>query len=372
MSSLRFSPEVFTFPLQRDIISFFEEEEKSNAKLVYKLERGSDFQEALKVEGLTSVVLGVFDNVKNQFAGAMICSSKYVFINKKKSLVGYISSLKVKEEYKGGVVIARLMNLFKEYANDKENLLWIFSVFSDNHKAIQFFHKESKFLPLISPLCKTTTYIFKPFLIKNTQYINSTVSIKRANEKDIALIMEFLSNEGRKVNLFPYYSKNDVLNGDGLLQHFSINNLYLAFQQEKLIGVMGTWDQSKLRWWKLQDYNKIIKLIRPALNFFLKIFNMPLIPCKGTIVPYRYFVLTLIKDEDVNVFIALFNKIMADNMNKKVLFSMLLRENSVYNKLITCRSIKMKNTFFKCSWNKEENTKQLKTIEDPYIESGSL
>lgn len=371
MNKSRYTPRLFSPPETRYIESFYSEGEPADGPIAFKLDRTPDFWNALKVEGDNNIVVTIFDNENDCIAAAMICSTKPVFMNSSKIDAGYISSLKVGESYKGSVVIARLFRYFKSYCANTNILFWFFSVFNSNVSGNYFFNRKSDFLPLFKPIENSITYIFKARCIKESKEHNKSVKIERLNEQNLWEVMSFIESETGKRAMVPAYAPFDLLNGKGLLTDLSANNIYVALRDDQVCGIMGIWSQNSFRRWRVDQYSKRIKMLKPLINLYSVSVGLPLLPKSGEHVPYQIFSLILIKDEDPEIFKTLFNTIINHN-SMRTLYTISLLDSSPFNQYFAHKSIKMENRLFIGYWPSDEAAIEKLNFEYLYFEEGAL
>lgn len=371
MNKSRYIPRVFAPPETMYIESFYAEDENVHARITFKLDRTPDFWKALKVEGNNNIVVTIFDNEKDCIAAAMICSTKPVFMNGAKIIAGYISTLKVGEKYKGSIVVARLFKYFKSYCATTNILFWFFSVFNSNVSGNYFFDRRSPFLPIFKPIENSITYIFKAHHLRETNAYGRPLKVERLNEKNLPKVLSFIESEAREKAMIPDYSPGDLMDGESLLTNLGADNIYVALEDNQVMGTLGLWNQNSLRRWRVQNYSKTVKLFRPIINLYSSIVGLPLLPETGEPAAYQIFSLIFIKDQDPNIFAMLFNAII-DHSPKHSLYTISLLNNCPFNQYFARKSIKMENRLFIGYWPSDEAEIDKLHFDNLYFEEGAL
>jgi len=368
MSKVRFIEKNIT-PADTHILEeFYQEEPTHKGSMSFKLERKPDYFEALKVEGTHNKVLAIYDNEEQQIAALLICSWKPAFINGESLNLGQVTSLKVRQEYKKTLVVARLFRFFKESCKDIDTKVWFFSVFENNKEGLEFFARKSKFIPIFQSINKSTTYIFKPKHIKT----KSNLRIRTAKPEDLPAILDFIKKEGKKRAFVPNYSKEQLLEGKDLLKDFKLNKLYLAFDSEEICATMGLWDQTEFRRWVAESYSKPVSFFRPLINLFLPLLRYPKLPKEGDSLQYQLLSLVFIKDDKPEIFTQLLNQLTDDNAHKNLFLSFSLTQNSPLREALKFRSIKFNNNLFVGYWHEATAEAEKLDYSRPYLEIGSL
>jgi len=337
----------------------------------YQLTRSPNFWDALQVEGRESVIIAIFDNLKDCIAGAMICSFKPVWMHGKQESMGYIGSLKLGSEYKRTIIAARLFVCLKEYCKSIDTYLWFFSVFQNNIEGNSFFKRKSPFLPVFKPLTTSTTYILKSRKLRETTQSKTSISVETVHEGNIDELLLFIEHEAQSRAFVPQYTAQELLHGTGLLLKFNNSHQLIARKNGAICGTMGLWDQSDFRVWKVAHYSKAMKRFRPCINMAASLLNMPMLPKAGNPTPYNIISLMIIENDVCDIFVRLFNSLMEINV-KHALYSISLIHNSNFHTYFKKRTVKMHNNLFTGYWQKDEEKFKKMNFENIYLEQGAL
>jgi len=372
ISSSKYQARVLTKSDTARLESFFNQAYTSDEALSFKLDRGPDLWEAFSVEGRHSDVLAVIDLDKNIIAGAMVCSQKTTFIHGEKINLGYVSSLKVGKEYQGSIVWEELFKFFRAYCGSGKPFVWLFSVFTNNKKAIHFFKKKNDILPLFMPVEESKTYVFKKRKLPVNSKLNNNIKLRFAIQSDVNDIVNYITEEAQTRSLLPEYNQFELSEGKGLLNGFCLSDLLIAEDQNGICGLMGFWDQHKIRRWKVESYSKFIKISRPFINaagFFVK---MPILPQEGKDVRYKVLSLMLVKNNDEELRKHLFNRLMRNNDSSEQLYSISLLKRDSMNRYFRYRSVIMTNRIYIGYLPEDESLIRKLNLENIYIEQGGL
>ncbi len=369
--SSRYIVKILNANNNQSLLDFYSKPMSSNGKISLILDYSPDIWNALKVEGDTSEIFMVEDSRNNQIAGLAILSQKECFFHGKTKNVGYVSGLKVNEDYYGTIVIALLFKSFKEYCSKRNIKLWFYSVFNDNEKGLKLFGKSNKRLPIFEPLETMQTYIFKRRYMHSPKG-NNGIEISQGTENDIESIVEYIRKEGQSRAFLPAYTSSQILSGKGLLNGLSVSDIAIARDGNEIVGIMGLWNQSVFRRWKVMGYSSIINTFLPLVNIGTKVFGYPDLPAIYSNVEYKIFSLILIQNNNDDVFKLLFNYLMKNDKAENSTYSISLKSNDALNMDFNKRSIAFSNTIYKTYWKEDEVYANELNVDNLYIEQGGL
>ncbi len=344
---------------------------QTNLNINLKLEQSPNILDAFSVLGSNIDVLAVIDTNKNHIACACVLSQKDCYINGSLYKIGYVSGLKARQEYRGTLAFARFLILFKEYSKNNA-VCWLFSVFSDNILVNELVKNKRQLLPIIDKINIYNSYIFKSKHLYFKTFEKTNIKIKFATIEDKSNIEAFLLKNKKTHDLTPYYTVDNIFKGTGLLKDFSYQNLALAVKNNKIVGMLALWDQTKFRRWWVESYSKKYQFIRPLLNIGSKIMFMPNLPMAGNIIDYKIVCLNFIENNDIEIYKLLFNTLVQKSNQKNSLFSVGFTQNQNYNSLFKKRCVKLENNIYLGYW--QQHTELIKSIRNNniYIEQGGL
>ncbi len=355
----------------QSLLDFYDKPLSNKGRISLILDYSPDIWNSLSVEGDTSEILMVNDTKNNKVAGVVILSQKLCYFHGKIHNVGYVSGLRVTEDYQGTVVIALLFKAFKEYCKKNDLKIWFYSVFKNNEKGLKLFSKSNKRLPVFEPIVDMKTYIFKHRYLPNTKDVEG-IYISPGGNEDIDDIVEFIKLEGNSRAHLPAYSVEQIHYGKGLLNGMSVSDLAVASKNGKIIGIMGLWNQSVFRRWKVMGYSNTINALLPIINISTKLLGYPKLPAIYCNIEYNILSLMIIQNDDIEVFKILFNFLMKNYKGHSKTFSISLKSDSDLIKYFSKRSVAFSNTIYKTYWKEDEDSVKELNIDNLYIEQGGL
>ena len=366
----RFQPQIISKNNNKKLMDFFNKPYETTGNIKLILERSPYIWESFKVEGHKSEVLTVIDTQNNAIAGAVILNQKKCFYYGEKIKIGYINSLKVLEKYQGKKVMGLLFKSFRKYCDETKPKLWLLSAFSDNKKAKELFSKKVESGLIFKKIKASNTYIFKKRLL-TIENQKEGVRIRDASVKDVDSIIEFLNEESNNRVFLPNYDNKELLNGEGLLNGFNLKNLAIAKKDGSIVGIMGLWDQSGFRRWKVTGYSNLIKFTRFLINVLASFKNLPLLPKINSNVECKILNLVIIKENNQEIFKMLFNYLMKKEEDSNT-FSISLASDSPINEFFNNLSIRFENFIYIAYWPENEINYKKLNFRNLYLEQGGL
>ena len=230
--------------------------------------------------------------------GVFSVGKRRVFYQNKVHYMRYFSDLRIHPNVQG----TRLLYQITRYITDHNLLEDSFAqtiVFADNTlmlKLIDSLNQRAGKLSIFKyyPAGNYNSYMvkFSRFKVQN----HGDVPIRKANEKDIESMNEFIKTNGSTKNFFPFYdfSHLDTPYYKGL----TIDKFYLATTNEEIIGIAGVWDQKAIKQTKIHGYSKLYSSVRPLVNLSGFITGGLKLPPAGTTLNYLAIHAVIVKDND--------------------------------------------------------------------------
>ncbi|MBM3253873.1 MAG: hypothetical protein FJZ16_06460 [Candidatus Omnitrophica bacterium] len=333
--------------------------------------RDPDFFDSLGVEGRISQTIIGRELKTGRPVGMGTRSIKTMYINGQPMDVGYLSSLRVRKEYRGTLHLARGYKMFKELHKDGKAPFYLCTMLNDNIAARRLTTGRAH-LPMHRNIGQ-----FKCMAIALSQTIHKRklegIAIRHATRNDAPLLMQFLNAEGRRRQFFPVYSEGDLFMRKGLLRDIAPEDIIMAFSDSHLIGVIAAWDQKSFRRSVVTGYSKWLLRLRIAFNSFAKYLGFPILPPVGSVLNYFYLSLVCIRDDNKEVFLNLLTDLMMCKRNKYSFMIAGMHENDpLLTTLKNFRHLDYLSWIYLVYWEDAEKLCNELDSRIPYLELGGL
>lgn len=341
-------------------------------RIKLSFQREPDFFKGLDIEGnFVQVGLGR-DLEKNKVIGFAMRTIKELYVNGEKKNIGYLSNLRLDEEYRGGTLIWRAYRFFKDLHRDGRAKIYLTSILEDNRLALEILTSGRGGLP---PYRDYGRYISYTVGLKKRRKNNSSdIEIRKGNKDMLEDIITFLNTEGRKRQFYPVYKAEDFLNTEGILRGLNIENLFVALKGNEIVGTIGLWDQTSFKQDVIYGYSPLIKLIKPFWNIFAPLRDFPSLPPSGTALNFFFASLILVKNNYEPVFQALIEELRKEG-SKRGFESMVLglhSKDSLNSVMNQYPSFKLKSRIFLVHWKDGEQFYNSIDKRTPYLEVATL
>ena len=273
------------------------------------------FFKAISIIGEKQTVLVIRDIEKNIIVGFAIRSIKRVFINEKMTNVGYLSTVRILPEYRGRRLLylgIKKLNNILEKSSEKINFT---TIIKDNFYAQKVISNSRAGMPNYMNVGINKTFAIKPSK-KNRYKGLKKINIKRGiNGFNIEEIVSFINENGKKKDFFPVFTKKNIEDFSKL--NFNLNNIYIAYFRNEILGFVGCWDQTEFKQTLVKGLSLKNKLLRYVNNYFLShIIDTPAIPNLDTYIKAFFLNYIVIKDNNIDIFSQMLDAISNDYVSK--------------------------------------------------------
>lgn len=158
--------------------------------------------------------------------------------------------------------------------------------------------------------------LFRRFTMVSLQFTRRRAGprdgVRRADPRDLPALVQFLADDHRRR---PFGYRFDA----GELEHrlaawpgFSLDNTYLAFAGERIVGCTTAWDPSAVKRYQVRAYRGSMLWTKRAYNAVARLTRWPALPEPGDCFRTLYLCNTSVADDDPAVLRALLHRIYAD------------------------------------------------------------
>jgi len=334
--------------------------------------REPSFFDALQVEGRYSEVIIGWDNENGRTVGIGSRSIKTAYLNGVPSGLGYLSSLRLRKEYRSGLNLARSYRGLRQLHQDEKTKLYITTIVEKNVIARMILTSGRCGLPAYHDYGQFYCAAISLHQKAKTACSDSLV-IRPASVDDVPEIVEFLQREGSQKQFFPEYTAEDLLSSQGLLRGLELKNIFLAYSDGKLVGTTAVWDQRSFRQSRVIGYSTRLTILRLPYNWASGFLGYPILPRPGFNLDYFVLALVCIQENDPQIFSALFSEVLKLYRSRSVfLMAGLHKRDPLLSVLLQYRHISYPSRLYVACW--EDGEVDFRNLDGrvPYLELGAL
>jgi hypothetical protein len=187
-------------------------------------------------------------------------------------------------------------------------------------------------------------------------------------------IVSCLHRNGRNKQFYPYYENQDFECGNEYLRGFKKEDFYVAHKDNRIIGVLGKWDQRAFKQIVISGYNRKISRIRPAYNFLAGLLNHPELPPPQSKLNSFYVSFIAVEENNPEIFSSLLSTAYNDQIGSEYTHMIvgLYEKDPLLSVMSRYPYIKYKSKVFIVCW--EEGKEWINSLDDriPYLEVATL
>ncbi len=253
-------------------------------RISLSLEREPNFFTASSVEGPEHQVIACRDRLTGQIVGLGTRCVRMRFVDGQPCRVGYLGSLRLLRAYRSAHLVARGYQFFKELAQH-DRVDWHFtSITDDNHAAVKLLTSGRAGLPTYRRIATLKTLVLTRNALRRLTRRESTpdgrAQVRPANVGDIPALVELLNSCNARYNLslchqvydFTPHSPNEDCHS---FRGLPIDRIQTAWDNGRLVGSMGSWDQSSYKQIVVRSLPASWRIGRPLWNALRSFHGQP-------------------------------------------------------------------------------------------------
>jgi hypothetical protein len=207
-------------------------------------------------------------------------------------------------EYRNRGLIARGYAYFRRLHEDRQAPYYLTTIAAGNIPALRMLTSARAGLPRYVPAGLFHTFAV-PLVKRTAPVVPDDLVVRCASEDDLPTLLRFLNAEGSKRQFFPLVEPGDLFTSDGPWRGLLGEDVWLAWRDGELLGVLGAWDQYAFKQSVVAGYHGALAWLRPALNAWWWLRGSPRLPREGESLRFRVAALPLVRNDSVEVFDAL-------------------------------------------------------------------
>ncbi len=273
--------------------------------------RDPDFFQGLGVQGKENQALVALQG--ERVVGVGCRSIKPVYINGKRTDIGYLGGLRLIPEARRTTVLARGYAALRKLHEDNPVPIYLSTVIEDNIAARRLLESRRAGLPCYLEDGRYFTYAIN---LNRYRYGHSSpIVILRGDEIGPEAIVRFLEKEGARRQFFPVIETQDF--GSEYLRGLALKDFRVAIDRERqnILGVVALWDQHAFKQNRVESYAPTIGWMRPVLNTALRLTGFRNLPAPGEALNSLYLAFPCVQGDNVEILRALLEHLYLEYRN---------------------------------------------------------
>jgi hypothetical protein len=261
--------------------------------------REPSFFDAAKIEGPFHQTIICRDTESREIVGLGTRSIRDRYLNARRDRIGYLSSLRLDDEYRKLGLVARGFQFVRKLDLDDRARAYVTTIVEGNRTAKSTLLGARAGLPNYRRVATWVTYSLS--LRRCRWPITSGLSVQTAFESDLPMVVEFLNSHGSHKNFFPHYDAADFLTSQGTFRGLELSRIYIARESGQIVGTFALWDQSEFKQIFVERYSKWINFLRPAYNALARRRGDPILPKLGEALTSCCGSLLIVRDDRCDI-----------------------------------------------------------------------
>jgi hypothetical protein len=290
-----------------------------NGSIEVTFEREPDFFAACAIRGSFHQVGVGRDLESGRIVGLGTRSIAEAFVNGRPASFGWLSDLRLQPGSRGGTLVARGYRFLRQLHGDGRAELYGTVIFQDNQTALQTIAAARAGLPAYHDLglihCPGIN------LRRRKPTISANCEIVRGRRELLREIVDCLNRNNARKQFAPVHDVESFIQGHRW-KDFLPSDFYVARRNNRVIGVVGRWDQSGFKQTRVISYGKHLRWMVPAANAIESLVGAPSFPKPGQYVPFFYVSFIAIDQDDAGVFRALLRQAYNDAVGSSFRYAM--------------------------------------------------
>jgi len=336
------------------------------------LEREPDFFIGAGIGNLASTVMVARDT----WSGAVVATAgraiRRAFIDGRERPLGYLSTLRTREEVRKSTVLARGYRQIKLQHADGLVPYYVTTILDGNQEARRILTSGRAGLPAYVPYGKLRTYLLPLYGLRR-RFRGAGVTRGAAREA-LPGALACLNRFNTDLQFAPAYRLEDFGANSRMLHGLAAGDLYLCSKGREIAGTMAVWNQNGFKQSVVAGYSRSLAAVRPALTLAATLGLAPRLPPKGQSLPCLYAALISSRDSDVAVFQQLLDTVLTDWNNAGCAYLLVgLCDGHPFSPTVARRSVMtIDSEIYIVYWQDSKPDRLPSTARIPHLEVATL
>jgi hypothetical protein len=294
-------------------------ENPMNGSMQVTFEREPDFFAACAIRGNFHQVGVGRDLESGRIVGLGTRSIADTFVNGQRAAFGWLSDLRLHPAYRGGTLVARGYRFLRQLHGDDRVELYGTVIFQDNQTALQTIAAARAGLPAYHNLgvihCPGINLRHrKPAIASNCEIVCGSREL-------LPEIVDCLNRNNARKQFAPVHDVENFIHGNRW-KDFQPSDFYVARKRNRVVGVVGRWDQSSFKQIRVVSYSNHLRWIVSGASAVRSLLGTPSFPMPGEYVPFFYVSFIAIDQDDAGVFRALLRQVYNEAVGSSFRYAM--------------------------------------------------
>ena len=290
-----------------------------NGSMQVTFEREPDFFATCTIRGGFHQVGVGRDLESGRIVGLGTRSIAEAFVSGRPVPFGWLSDLRLAPTYRGGTLVARGYRFLRQLHGDGRAELYGTVIFHDNQTALRTIATARAGLPAYHDLgvmhCPGIN------VRRRKPAVAADCEIVRGRRELLPEIVDCLNRNNARKQFAPVHDVESFLHRNRW-KDFQPSDFYVARRNNKVIGVLGRWDQTAFKQTRVISYGRRLRWLVPASNAVQTLLGAPAFPEPGQYVPFFYVSFIAVDQDDVGVFRALLRQVYNDSVGSSFRYAM--------------------------------------------------
>jgi hypothetical protein len=246
-------------------------------------ERSPDFFALNRLQG-DPFFVAVAEDREGKLVGSGSIAMKDTFINGRSVTCMYGGDLRVDPSVRHGTLVRELHDICRQRSRELDVNLWYVYVLADNHRAQVLAHNHHG-MPVYRALGRVRVCNLS-FLSTGRHSCSNQIEI--ATLAEIPQIVRVLNEYNSRYQFAPVWSEQSFEKRLRDAPGLSIDNFYVAKENDRIIGVLAAWDQSIVQRTRVMAYPRKANLKRCLHNIAARATGLAPLPGKGKLLKQLY------------------------------------------------------------------------------------
>lgn len=228
-----------------------------------------------------------------------------LYINGAPRAVRYAHDLRLAEQARGGRMILRMARYVADMIGPDDLMQTV--ILNENTDSLNSVASGRAGLPTYYPCGDIETSLI--FRIHSPR--ENDLEIRQAGVADLQQMQQFHDRYAPLRQFYPRYEFSRVLEGHPYFHGLALQDYWLAFRGNELVGMAALWDQKSFKQTRVIAYPAGLSGLRHLWNLWARIFGGLHLPAAGGTMRYLMLHSVLVRDNDPAVLRALLAKMSA-------------------------------------------------------------